>query len=115
VIWSVCGPEGGWLRRSSDLTNLVIEYKDNSGSTGSVFATQVAIARIPAPTKLLVNAILTRDLIIDIAMDLKKMAQADQHARSAALQRTAESQQRMRPRHRRTVRATRRLKERTKL
>jgi hypothetical protein len=92
-----------------------IEYKDNSGSTASVFAAHVEIdARLPAPTKLVVNAMLTRDLIIDIAMDLKKVAQADQHARSAALQRTAESQQRMRPRHRRKVRATRRLKERTK-
>jgi hypothetical protein len=89
-----------------------IEYKDKSGSTGSVFGAQVEIdARIPAPTKLVVNAMLTRDLIIDIAMDLTKMAQADQHARSAALQRTAGSQQRMRPRHR----TTRRLKERTKL
>jgi hypothetical protein len=90
-----------------------IKYKnDNLGSTDSIFAAQVqADAKLRAPTKLIVDAILTRDLIIDIARDLKEIAESEQRNRSAALQRTEESE-RIRRHGRRTGRANaRRFKE----
>jgi hypothetical protein len=51
-----------------------------------------------------VNAMLTRALIIDIATDLKKIAASEQRDRSAALQRTERSEERIRGHRRRTVR-----------
>jgi hypothetical protein len=95
----------------------VIKYGDGRGSTDSVFEGRVAReAKLQPPTQLLVDAILTRELIIDIAMDLKKTAESQQRARSAALQRTAVSGARIQPRGPRTVRANRRrLKEGKKL
>jgi hypothetical protein len=91
----------------------LIKYEDNGGSTDSVFATRLRIGpRLRAPTKLMVDAVLTRDLIIAIAMDLKKIAESEQHNRSAALQRTEQSEERIRGHGRRTVRVkARRHKE----
>jgi len=89
----------------------VINYGNERGSRDSVFEGRVA----RPPTQLLVNAMLTRELIIDVAMDMKKAAESQQRARSAALQRTSVSGARI---HRgpRTVRANRRrLKEGRKL
>jgi hypothetical protein len=52
----------------------VIRYEDSRGSTDSVFAAQAKQeAMLPAPTKLLIDAMLTRDLIIAVAMDLEKL------------------------------------------
>jgi hypothetical protein len=95
----------------------VIKYRDNRGSTDSVFAAQVGVhAKQQAATKLLVDAMLTRELIIDIAMDLKKTAESQQRVQYAVLQRTAVSEQRIQPRRRRKMRANRRhLKEGKKL
>jgi hypothetical protein len=64
-----------------------IKYKDDLSSGDSVFAIQIqAHAKLPAPTKLIVHAILRRDLIIEIARDLKKIAESEQRDRAAALQ-----------------------------
>jgi hypothetical protein len=91
----------------------VIASGDSLSHTDSIFAARgQADAKLRAPTKLIVDAILTRDLIIDIARDLKEIAESEQRARSAALQRTPESEQRSRRRGRTTGRAkARRLKE----
>ncbi len=91
-----------------------IKYEnDNLGSTDNIFAARVpANAKLRASTKLVVNAILTRELIIAIADDLKKIAESEQRNRSAALQRTEESEERIRRHGHRTGRANaRRLKE----
>ena len=93
-----------------------IKYGDSRGSTDSVFAAPAVDAKPQAATKLLVDAMLTRELIIDIAMDFKKIAESQQRAQSAVLQRTAVSEQRILPRRHRTVRSNRRgLKEGKKL
>lgn len=64
-----------------------IRYKDGRGSTLSEFAAKgKAEATPPAPTKLLIDAMLTRDLIIAVAMDLKKKADAQQRVSFAALE-----------------------------
>jgi hypothetical protein len=84
----------------------VINYGNERGSQDSVFEGRVA----RPPTQLLVNAMLTRELIVDVAMDMKKTAESQQRARSAVLQRTAVSGARIH-RGRRTVRARRRLKQ----
>jgi hypothetical protein len=65
----------------------------------STFAAQVPVNahELQASTKLVVDAMLRRDLIIGIAMDLKKLSQSQELARSAALQRTAASEQRSQP------------------
>jgi hypothetical protein len=79
----------------------LIKYEDSGGSTDSVFATRLRIdPKLRAPTKLMVDAVLTRDLIIAIAMDLKKIAESEQRTRSAALQTTADSEQRLQTRGR---------------
>ena len=91
-----------------------IKYENNNlGSTDSIFAAQVrANAKLRASTKLIVNAILTRDLIIAIAGDLKKIAESEQRNRSADLQRTEQSEERIRRHGERTGCANaRRLKE----
>ncbi len=95
----------------------LIAYGDNFSHTDSIFAAQMPIdAKLRASTSLVVNAMLTRDLIITIANDLKEIAESEQRARSAALQRTPESEQRIRRRGRKTVRPRgRRFKEGKKL
>ncbi len=95
----------------------LIAYGDNFSHTDSIFATQVPIdAKLRNSTSLVVNAMLTRDLIIYIANDLKEIAESEQRARSAALRRTPESEQRIRRRGRKTVRPRgRRFKEGRKL
>ncbi len=95
----------------------LIAYGDNFSDTDSIFAAQVPIdAKLRASTSLVVNAMLTRDLIIAIANDLKEIAESEQRARSAALRRTPESEQRIRRRGRKTVRPRgRRFKEGRKL
>ena len=95
-----------------------IKYENNNlGSTDSIFAARVrANAKLRASTKLIVNAILKRDLIVAIAGDLKKLAESEQRNRSAALQRTEESEELIRRRGQRTGRANaRRLKKEGKL
>jgi hypothetical protein len=83
----------------------VINYDGDLASMASRFEAEPEVDRkLKASTKLLVYATLTRDLIIDITMDLKKMADAQQQARAAALQ----SQQRIGARTRRTAPATKR-------
>jgi hypothetical protein len=91
----------------------LIAYGDNFSHTDSIFAAQVPVdAKLRAPAKLIVDAILTRDLIIAISSDLKEIAESEQRARSAALQRTEQSEERIRRHGQRTGRAkARRLKE----
>jgi len=103
------------VRRTSE--DGVIAYGDNLSHTDSRFAAQVPLdAKLRASTSLVVNAMLTRDLIIDIANDLKEIAESEQRARSAALQRTPKSEQRIRGRARKTGRPHgRRFKEGKKL
>jgi hypothetical protein len=65
----------------------VIASGDNLSHTDSIFAVQLPIdAKLRASTKLVVNAILTRDLVIDVATDLKKIADSEGRSRSEALQ-----------------------------
>ncbi len=103
------------MRRTSG--HGLIAYGDSFSHTDSIFAAQVPIdAKLRASTSLVVNAMLTRDLIIAIANDLKEIAESEQRARYAALQRTPESEQRIRRRDRNTVRPRgRRFKEGKKL
>jgi hypothetical protein len=91
----------------------VIASGDNLSHTDSIFAAQVqADVKLRASTRLVVNATLTRDLIIDIANDLKELAESEQRGRSAALQRSPEPEQRIRHRGQTTGRAKARgLKE----
>ena len=65
-----------------------IVYGDNLSHMESTFAAQVPVNahELQASTKLVVDAMLRRDLIIGIAMDLKKLSQSQELARSAALQ-----------------------------
>jgi hypothetical protein len=87
----------------------VIASEDSLSHTDSVFAAKVPVdARLRAPTKLLVDAMLTRDLIIQIAMDLKEIAETQDRTRATAPQRRAESEQRQRPRRRKVRASTRR-------
>ena len=65
----------------------VIASRDLS-RTDSIFAAQVPIdAKLRASTRLEVNAMLTSELIKDIAADLQKIAESEQRGRSADLQR----------------------------
>jgi hypothetical protein len=83
-----------------------IKYEDNNLNKDSGFAAEVrAEARLPAPTKLIVHAILTRDLILAIAGDLKEMTESERRDRSAVLQKSEKSEGRIRRRTRRIVRA----------
>ncbi len=73
----------------------VIAYGDSLSHTDSIFAAQVPVdATLRASTRLVVNAMLTRALIIDIASDLKKRAESEQRIRSAALQTNVVSKKR---------------------
>lgn len=64
----------------------VIAFEDKLSHTDSIFAAQVPKdAKLRASTRLNVSAMLTRDLIIDIARDLKKIAESEQRSRSDAL------------------------------
>jgi len=64
-----------------------IASRDNLSYTASIFAAQVPIdAKLRASTRLVVNATLTRELIINIATDLKKIADSERRSRSDALQ-----------------------------
>jgi hypothetical protein len=85
------------VRRTSG--HCAIVYGDNLSHMESTFAAQVPVNahELQASTKLVVDAMLRRDLIIGIAMDLKKLSQSQELARSAALQRTAASEQRSQP------------------
>jgi len=61
-----------------------------------MFTAQAPIDAKPrASTSLEVNAILTRELIIEIATDLKKMADSEQRNRSAGLQTRPQPQNRV--------------------
>jgi hypothetical protein len=74
----------------------VIASGDNLSHTDSIFTAQVPIdAKLRASTKLVVNAMLTRDLIIDIATDLKKIADSERRRRSDALQIKPQPEQRV--------------------
>jgi hypothetical protein len=91
----------------------LIKYRDNLSYTDSLFAAQAQVdEKLRSPTSLMVEAMLTRDLILDIARDLKKIAVLEGRTRSAVLQIPAASEQGIRPRRRRTVPArARRLNE----
>lgn len=87
----------------------VIDYDGDFGSMASRFESELELERkVKASTKLLVYATLTRALIIDITMDLKKSAEAHQLARVAALQRTERSEERIEARRPRTARTSKR-------
>jgi hypothetical protein len=93
----------------------VINYKDNVGSGGSVFAApKQPNAQLRAPTRIRINATLTRDLIIDIASDLKKMVEAERRARVAVLDEDEVSQEPPRQRRKAAVEPTRSKKGKKK-
>jgi hypothetical protein len=93
----------------------VIASGDKFNHVDSIFAAQVPVdAKLQAPTKLLVDAMLTRDLIIQIAVDLKKIAETQDRARAAALQRRSESEQPIQLPRRRKVRASKRRHQKGK-
>ena len=65
----------------------VIASGDNLSHTASIFTAQAPIdAKLRASTRLVINAMLTRELIIDIATDLNKIANSEGRNRSDALQ-----------------------------
>ncbi len=73
------------VRRTSGLG--VISYGDEVSHVDSVFAAKIsAEAKLRASTRLEVNAMLTRALVIDIATDLKRIADSQGRSRSDALQ-----------------------------
>ncbi|PWT86823.1 MAG: hypothetical protein C5B58_00790 [Acidobacteria bacterium] len=89
------------VRRTSGLG--VIASRDSH--MDSIFAAQLPLDAKLASTKLVVNAMLTRDLIIDIATDLKKFADLEKRNRSDALQIRAQPGQRVETRgHRQSSR-----------
>jgi hypothetical protein len=90
------------VRRTSGLG--VIASGDNLSHTDSIFAAQAPIdAKLRASTRLEVNAMLTRDLIIEIATDLKKIAESEQRSRSAALNTRPQPESRVPSRRDRTT------------
>jgi hypothetical protein len=87
----------------------VIAFGDKLSHTDSIFAAEVPIdAKLRASTRLDVNAMLTRELIIEIVSDLKKIAESEQRSRSADLQTKHRVNSRLR---RRKSSRRRRLKE----
>jgi hypothetical protein len=89
-----------------------ISYKGDRDAGGSFFnpIRRASQSRGPA-----VDASLTRDLIIEIASDLKEIADSERHARAAALQRAAPAARAIksrgrRSRHESTVAKTRKRK-----
>jgi hypothetical protein len=81
--------QGITVRRTSGYG--VIASEDNLSHTDSVFAAQAPIDSKPrASTRLVVNAMLTRELIIEIATDLKKITDSEKRSRSDALQTKSE-------------------------
>ncbi len=74
-----------------------INYKARFHQHDSTFAAQLPrVSHLRPSTRLRVDATLSRDLIIDIATDLKKIADAERNVRAAALQGIAESELRTR-------------------
>jgi hypothetical protein len=74
----------------------LIAYGDNLSHMDSIFAAQVPVdAKLRASTRLVVSAMLTRALIIDIATDLKKISESEQSSRFAALQTKVDSKKRV--------------------
>jgi alanine dehydrogenase len=64
----------------------VIAIEDNLRHADSIFAVQLPIdAKLRASTELVVNAMLIRDLVIDVAIDLKTIADTEERSRSDAL------------------------------
>jgi hypothetical protein len=85
------------VRRTSG--HAVIAFGDNLSHTDSIFAAQVPRdAKLRASTKLDVSAMLTRDLILEIASDLKKIGESEQSRRSADLQTSEHRSSRLRRR-----------------
>jgi hypothetical protein len=66
------------VRRTSG--HAVIAFGDNHNHVDSIFAVPIN-AKLRASTRLVVNAMLPRDLIISIAIDLKKIADSAQPIR----------------------------------
>jgi hypothetical protein len=73
----------------------VISYKEGMRGGASSFAAPKQ--RAQAPTRLRVDATLTRDLIFAIRSDLKKAVDTEQRVRSAALEGIAGSEDHIRP------------------
>jgi hypothetical protein len=93
--------QGITVRRTSG--HGVIASGDSRSHTDSIFAAQVPIDAKPrASTRLVVNAMLTRSLIIDIATDLKKIADSESRGRSDVLQTKPQPEQRVTSRRYRT-------------
>jgi len=89
-------------------------YKGDLHAGSSFFS---AIRRAPqsrGPATFIVDASLTRDLIIQIASDLKEIADSERLARAAALQRAAPAETGIEPRVRRSVRESTPAKKRKK-
>ena len=77
--------KGITVRRTSG--HCVIEYGNTLSYMSSIFAARMPVDAKPrASTRLVVSAMLTRDLIIDIATDLKKIANSEKRSRFDALQ-----------------------------
>ncbi len=94
------------VRRTSG--HCVIACGDNHHHMSSVFAAKLpAEAKLRASTRLVVNAILMRALIMDIAIDLKKITESEQQSRSAAFKPKPISDRRVTSRRRRSRSAER--------
>lgn len=76
--------QGVTVRRTSG--HGVITSEDKLSHTDSIFTAQVTIDGKRASTRLVVNAMLTRGLIIDIAGDLKQFSDSERRDRSDSLQ-----------------------------
>jgi len=91
-----------------------ISYKGDLHAGSSFFS---AIRRAPQsrdPATFIVDASLTRDLIIQIASDLKEIADSERLARAAALQIAAPADTGIKPRGRRSARESTSAKKRKK-
>jgi hypothetical protein len=81
-----------------------ISYKGDLHLGSSFFSALRRAPQFRGAATFMVDASLTRDLIIQIALDLKKIADLERHARAAALQRAAPAERGIKPRGRRSVR-----------
>jgi hypothetical protein len=93
----------------------VIAIGDNLRHADSIFAVQLPIdTKLRASTKVVVNAMLTCDLVIDIATDLKKIADTEERIRFDALQIKPRPESRVTPRGYRQSRRTKTVPKKEK-
>jgi hypothetical protein len=80
-----------------------ISYKGGLRVGSSYFREIRRAPQLRGPVTFIVDASLTREVIIQIASDLKKIADSERHARAAALQRAAPAEMEIKSRGRRNL------------